>query len=100
MKQIIVKPLITEKTMQMAANGWFTFEADIASDKNQIAHNIESLYRVKVTSVRTMRIHGKARRSGKRMVKRIKPDWKKTLVRLKQGQTIEAFQITTQEAAK
>lgn len=100
MKQIIIKPVITEKSLSLAARGWYTFAVDAASSKPVIAKAIGGLYNVDVTDVRTMIMHGKERRSGKRQKKVIKSDWKKALVRLKEGQKIDAFEVTGEAEKK
>lgn len=92
MKRIIIKPVITEKSLSKAAAGWYTFAAHEASQKPVIAKAIEDLYKVDVTDVRTMIMHGKERRTGKRMKRVRRSDWKKALVRLKAGQKIDAYE--------
>ncbi len=100
MQKIIKRPLLTEKTLALAAKGWYTFAAERRARKEQIAAMIEKLYNVKVTEVRTMSVRGKVRRSGRRMLRLKKPDWKKALVRLSQGQTIAAFTVAPEGEKK
>lgn len=100
MKQVIIKPIITEKSLSLAAKGWYTFGVAIASNKVHIAHAITDMYKVTVVDVRTMIMHGKERRSGKRQKKVTKSDWKKALVRLKEGQKIDAFEVTGEPEKK
>lgn len=95
---VIKRPILTEKSLAEAGRGWYTFEVDQAADKKKIAREIGIRYSVTVRSVRTMRVHGKTRRTGKRMVPRTRPDWKKAIVRLKDGQTIDAFSVTETSA--
>ncbi|MBI3956205.1 50S ribosomal protein L23 [Candidatus Gottesmanbacteria bacterium] len=90
----IIKPIITEKSLALAAKGWYTFAVNVGSNKPQIAVAIHDLYNVTVIDLRTMIMHGKERRSGKRMRRIVKSDWKKALVQLKAGQKIDAFEIT------
>jgi ribosomal protein L23 len=52
---------------------------------------------VNVVDVRTMNVHGKMRRAGKRQQSVLRPTWKKAMIALKPGQTIEAFQLQGQE---
>ena len=94
MKQIIIKPVITEKSLSLASRGWYTFAVALASNKPEIAHAISDLYKVTVVEIRTMIMHGKERRSGKKQKRVTKSDWKKALVRLKEGQKIDAFEVT------
>lgn len=92
-RQVVQRPLLTEKTLALANKGWYTFAVDKLARKEQIAKDVEKNYKVKVTQVRTIAMHGKVRRSGKRMLTVRKPDWKKALVTLAKGQTIEAFTV-------
>lgn len=100
MKQIIIKPVITEKSLSLAARGWYTFAVDAASSKPVIAKAIGGLYNVDVTDVRTMILHGKERRSGRRMRRVRRSDWKKALVQLKGGQKIDAFETAPEGEKK
>lgn len=93
MRQIIIKPIITEKSLARAQKGWYTFSVAQATNKAQIARCVEDMYKVDVVDARTMIMHGKQRRSGKRQKKVTKSDWKKALVKLKEGQKIDAFDI-------
>lgn len=95
MKHIIIKPIITEKSLSMASRGWFTFAVAVASRKPEIAQAIHDLYTVTVTDVRSMIIHGKEHRVGKKQKQATKSDWKKALVHLKEGQKIDAFEVTS-----
>jgi len=97
MNVYIVKPLITEKTMSLVSRGWYTFRAEVEADKKRVKQEIELLYSVTVLSVRTCLMHGKVQRVGKKGRSVARSDWKKILVKLKAGQTIDAFQIGGQE---
>jgi large subunit ribosomal protein L23 len=93
MKTYIIKPLITEKTMSLVTTGWYTFNADVFADKHTVKKEIEALYAVSVVAVRSCLMHGKVRRVGRKGKSIAKSDWKKVFVKLKSGQTIDAFQI-------
>ncbi len=82
---------ITEKGTRLREkqNG-FLFEVARDANKIEIKQAIESIFNVKVDSVRTLRVHGKPKRMGRYAGHR--PDWKKALVTLKKGQTIELFE--------
>lgn len=96
----IVRPIITEKSLRQAATGWYTFEVDCVADKARIARDLGELYNVKVVTVRTSVVPGKARRVGRRGKSVTRADWKKAVVRLAQGQKIDVFEIgSTQEEA-
>lgn len=100
MKTIVIRPYITEKTLTLAAKGWYTFVVNNASTKQQIGDEVATLYRVTVRDVRTSSVAGKERRSGRKMIKARTSDWKKALVRLPAGQTISAFEVTKEEGKK
>lgn len=97
MTQILIRPYITEKTMTLAQTGWFSFVVDLYANKAQIAKEVAKMYKVTVTDVRTSVVTGKMKRTGKKQQPTQKPTWKKAMVELKSGQSIEAFQIGEQE---
>jgi large subunit ribosomal protein L23 len=98
MHTLVNKPLISEKSLGLASRGWYTFAVNKHARKEEIVKLIERMYRVNVLSVRTVAMHGKMRRTGKKMVRKRKEDWKKAMVLLKAGQHIDAFEVTQQEA--
>ncbi len=100
MHDIIRRPYITEKTLSQAAKGYYTFVVADASNKAQIAEAVGKQYNVVVTNVRTMRMHGKVRRVGKRQKQVQTEDWKKAVVMLKVGQKIDAFDVSQEEKKK
>lgn len=90
----LLKPLITEKSLRLVSKGWYTFATDRFARKNDITSAVKSLFHVDVTEIRTIVMKGKTRRVGKKMMHVKKSDWKKTMIRLKTGQTIDAFEMT------
>lgn len=101
MKSALIRPLITEKTLTLAASGWYTFVVDEKADKGLIARAISDFYKVKVVDVRVISMHGKTRRVGKLMKHTHRADWKKAMVRLLKGQKIDAFEVSpTEEGAR
>ncbi len=97
---IIKRPLITEKTLSLAAKGWYTFEASLDASKYTIATEISHVYKVNVVEVRTITMHGKVRRVGRKSIPTERPNWKKAMVTLKKGQKIDAFEVTTPQEAE
>lgn len=85
---------MTEKSLSLAARGWYTFQVDVSCNKAHIAQDIERLYKVDVTRVRTIMVRGKSRRVGRKRTEVKKSDWKKALVQVKEGQTIDAFEVS------
>jgi large subunit ribosomal protein L23 len=86
-RDIIKKPIITEKSMEGAAFNKYSFKVDIKTNKIEIRKAIEKIFNVKVTKVNTLTMRGKERRRGKYVGRT--PDWKKAVVTLKEGDKIE-----------
>ena len=88
---IIRRPLVTEKVTRLQEKvSQYVFEVDPNSNKIQIKRAVEERFKVKVTQVRTLRIRGKVKRLGRFTGRR--PDWKKAIVTLAEGQKIEFFE--------
>jgi large subunit ribosomal protein L23 len=84
---IIKRPIITERSTQLREqSNKVTFEVDRSANKISIKKAVEELFSVQVTEVRTMNVHGKWKRVGRNVGRR--PDWKKAIVTLAEGQTI------------
>ena len=90
-RTVVRRALVTEKGTRLreGQNG-FLFEVARDANKIQIKKAVESIFNVKVDTVRTLRVHGKPKRMGRYAGHR--PDWKKAVVTLKKGQTIELFE--------
>jgi large subunit ribosomal protein L23 len=89
--QVLRRPLVTEKsTIAREEQNIVTFAVDPNANKHEIRSAVESLFSVKVLDVRTIRMPRKSRRLGRFIGK--KPEWKKAIVRLAQGQKIEFFE--------
>ncbi|MEW6774804.1 MAG: 50S ribosomal protein L23 [Bdellovibrionota bacterium] len=87
-QDVIVKPLVTEKaTLLKDGSNQVVFRVPVAANKIQIRRAVEELFGVKVADVRTMRFAGKFKRRGAFYGKR--PNWKKAVVRLQPGSTID-----------
>lgn len=87
---IIRKPVVTEKSMQMMEENKYTFIVDMRANKPEIRKAIEELFKVKVDKVRTTRVKGKPKRL-RNSVGRT-PDVKKAIVTLSEGEKIELFE--------
>lgn len=97
---IVKKPLITEKSLALAGKSLYTFAVDKSAGKGEISREINKLYKVKVTEIRTISMHGKVRRVGRKMKTVKGMDWKKAIVKLAPGQKIDAFEVTNKEEVK
>lgn len=100
MKNIIVRPHLTEKSLALAAKGCYTFVVAKFARKEEIKSTIHNLYNVHVLEARTIAMAGKTRKVGKRMKAVAKIPWKKAIVRLAKGEAIDAFEITKEEEKK
>ncbi len=89
-REVIRRPLITEKSMGGLRDGRYTFEVALRANKVEIRKAVEEIWSVRVTAVRTMICHGKSRRVGRSEGRR--PDWKKAMVTLRDGDRIEFFE--------
>jgi large subunit ribosomal protein L23 len=89
--QVIRRPLVTEKSnIGREEQNVVTFAVNPRANKPEIKNAVETLFDVEVLEVRTMRMQGKKRRLGANVGR--KPAWKKAIVRLAEGQTIEFFE--------
>ena len=88
---IIIKPIITEKSMDQVADRKYTFQVAKGANKIEIKKAVEEIFKVEVEKVTTMNYIGKPKRQGVFSGKRA--DWKKAVVKLKEGsKTIELFE--------
>ncbi|TGD74229.1 50S ribosomal protein L23 [Mangrovimicrobium sediminis] len=86
--QVLVSPHVSEKAAVVAdANNQFVFKVAVDATKTEIKKSVEQLFKVKVDSVRTLKVKGKVKRN--RFGYSTKPTWKKAYVRLEQGQDID-----------
>jgi len=88
---VVLRPIITEKTVELSADNKYTFEVDLRANKCEIRGAIEHIFRdkkVKVCKVNTVRVKGKPRRWGRRYHGR-RSDWKKAIVSLRPGDKID-----------
>lgn len=89
---VIKKPLVTEKTAtEKDANNVVAFVVDRDANKIEIKQSVEKLFKVEVTSVKTINVAGKVKRVGKTTGKR--SNWKKAYVTLKEGSNIDFFEV-------
>lgn len=90
LRDVIIKPIISEKAYALMAEGKYTFQVALTANKVEIRQAIEQIFNVKVEKVATMRVLGKVKRMGRTAGKR--SDWKKAIVTLKAGESIEFFE--------
>lgn len=90
-RDIIIRPIITERSTEESANNRYTFEVDKRANKIEIADAVEAIFGVDVASVNTMNMKGKVKRMGRTQGRR--KNWKKAIVTLTpESKTIEFFE--------
>jgi len=86
---IIIRPIVSEKSFALMEQGRYTFEVAKDSKKEQIAAAVSEVFGVTVTSVNTMNVSGKPRRL--RYNKGLSRTWKKAIVTVKDGDAIDLY---------
>lgn len=95
--EIIKRPIISEKSMDLTAMGKYAFEVGMESNKIEIRNAVEKIFNVKVAKVNTLIVKGKEksgtdRRGRGRRTTGITASWKKAYVTLEPGYKIEIFE--------
>jgi large subunit ribosomal protein L23 len=88
---VLRRPIVTEKSTILAAQGKYVFEVSLGANKPQIKEAVEQAFDVHVTAVNTSIVHGKVKRFGRGRASR-QPNWKKAVVTLQSGEQIEIFE--------
>jgi large subunit ribosomal protein L23 len=89
-EHVIKRPIVlTEKATRGQEQNKVVFEVSLGANKIEIRSAVEQLFNVKVVDVSTLVQRGKSKRAGKRVLK--KPNWKKAVVTLKAGDSIQFF---------
>ena len=89
-RDIIIRPLITEKSTTLMEEGKYVFEVAKSANKIEIAKAVSSIFNVKVAQVNTINVEGKKKRMGRFVGKR--SNYKKASVKLAAGETIAFFE--------
>jgi large subunit ribosomal protein L23 len=89
--EVLRRPVVTEKSTTLAAQGKYVFEVLMAANKPQIKSAVERAFDVHVASVNTLVVRGKRRRLGRSRPGQ-QPAWKKAIVTLQPGDQIEIFE--------
>ena len=99
-RDVIIAPIITEKSMQDAGVGKFTFKVALQANKLLIKEAIERKFKVKVLKTFTSLVKGRTDRRGIRREEFVKSAWKKATVRLPKDQKIALFDTGGQASDK
>jgi large subunit ribosomal protein L23 len=88
-RQILLAPVVSEKSYELHEGGKYSFRVHPDAHKTQIRQAVEELFEVKVERVNIVQVRPKPKRRG--LIKGTKPGWKKAIVQVKAGQTIDVF---------
>ena len=88
--QVLLAPVVSEKSYSLITDRKYTFKVHEDAHKTQVRQAVEELFGVHVEGVNVLKVQSKPKRRG--MTKGIKPGWKKAIVQLREGQTIEIFE--------
>jgi large subunit ribosomal protein L23 len=89
-RNIVIRPVISEKSYALIAEGKYTFRVNDRAHKTQISHAVEEIFSVKVAGVRTAKVRSKPKRRGLHQGRT--RAWKKAIVQLAPGERIELFE--------
>ena len=88
--EILISPIVSEKSYSQIADRKYTFKVNKNAHKTQIRQAVEDLFGVTVTRVNVIKVQSKPKRRG--LYRGTRPGWKKAVVTLQPGDTIEIFQ--------
>ena len=89
-RSVIIRPIVSEKSYALLAANKYTFRIHPEAHKTQVRQAVEELFDVKVVRVNIAKVQPKPKRRG--FHRGTKPGWKKAIVQLQRGDTIEIFQ--------
>lgn len=90
---VIIKPIISEKSVKQAEKGKYTFAVVKSADKKEIRSAIKQTFAVDATAVMTSTVKPGKKRVGMRRMEVPVSSWKKAIVSLKEGQKIDIFNL-------
>lgn len=88
----IFRPILTEKSVALTGKDKYAFQVNLKASKNAVAKAVEKMFSVEVIDVKTMIMPGKKRRIGRTNLFSKTGKWKKAIVELKEGQSIDLFE--------
>ncbi len=89
-RNVIIRPVVSEKSYALIAEGKYTFRVNDRAHKTQIAAAVKEIFDVEVASVRTAKVRSKPKRRG--LIQGRTRSWKKAIVQLAPGERIELFE--------
>ena len=88
--QVLLAPVVSEKSYQLIESHTYSFKVHPDAHKTQIRQAVEELFDVKVLKVAIIKVQAKPKRRGQ--IRGIRPGWKKAVVQLRRGDSIEIFE--------
>jgi large subunit ribosomal protein L23 len=88
--QVLLAPVVSEKSYELIEQRKYAFRVHPDAHKTQVRQAVEELFNVRVAAVNIVKVQPKPKRRG--MTRGQKPGWKKAIVQLREGQTIEIFE--------
>ena len=88
--QVLLAPVVSEKSYSQIADRKYTFEVHKDAHKTQVRQAVEQLFEVQVQDVKILKVQPKPKRRG--VIKGVRPGWKKAIVQLREGNSIEIFE--------
>ncbi|MFC1790122.1 50S ribosomal protein L23 [Patescibacteria group bacterium] len=93
LKDVLKKPILTEKSLGETAQGKYTFLVDSRATKKDICQAVKVFLKVTPVSVRTINVKGRLKTMRGTRKKKRTPDWKKARITLKVGEKIADFEV-------
>jgi large subunit ribosomal protein L23 len=88
--EVLLAPVVSEKSYSLIEDNKYSFRVHPNAHKTQIRQAVEQLFEVHVVSVNVAKVKSKPKRRG--MVQGRRPGWKKAIVQVREGETIEIFE--------
>ena len=88
--EVLLAPVVSEKSYSLITDRKYTFKVHKDAHKTQVRQAVEQLFDVQVETVNIVKVQAKPKRRG--LSKGVKPGWKKAIVKLREGHTIEIFE--------
>jgi large subunit ribosomal protein L23 len=88
--EVLLAPVVSEKSYSLISDRKYTFKVHKDAHKTQVRQAVEELFEVHVEHVNILKVQSKPKRRG--ATKGIRPGWKKAIVQVREGDTIEIFE--------
>ena len=88
--EVLLAPVVSEKSYSLITDRKYTFKVHKNAHKTQVRQAVEELFAVHVENVNILKVQPKPKRRG--VSKGIRPGWKKAIVQVREGETIEIFE--------